>query len=68
MWLYASIFQLLLFIQRLYFQGLLRLIPVGVIGLLLTLVALWRKSLKPGIIGHVLGDGLGSFLFLLKRL
>jgi len=64
----ASILQLLLFIQGHYFQGLLRLIPVGVIGLLLTLVALWRKSLKPGIIGHALGDGLGSILFLLKRL
>ena len=64
----ASILQLALFIQGHYFQGMLRLIPVGVIGLLLTLVALWRKSLKPGIIGHALGDGLGSILFFLKRL
>jgi hypothetical protein len=64
----ASILQLLLFIQGHYFQGVLRLISVGVIGLLLTLVALWRKSLKPGIIGHALGDGLGSILFFLKRL
>ena len=64
----ASILQLLLFIQGHYFQGVLRFIPVGVIGLLLTLVALWRKSLKPGIVGHALGDGLGSILFFLRRL
>ena len=51
----ASILQLLLFMQGHYFQGVLRLIPAGVIALLLTLVALWRKNLKPGIIRSRVG-------------
>ena len=50
------------------YQGLVRLIPVGALGLLLTGVALWRKSLKPGMIGHALGDSLEGILFFVNRL
>ena len=51
----GSALQILLFIQGPYFQGLVRLIPVGVFGLLFTVLALWRKSLRPGLIAHGLG-------------
>ena len=64
----GSILQILLFIQGHYFQGLIRLIPVAVFGLLFTLLALWRKSLRPGMIAHGLGDGWGPILFLIKHL
>ena len=64
----GSALQVLLFIQGHYFQGLLRLIPVGVFGLLFTLLALWRKSLRPGMIAHALGDGFGPIMFFLKLL
>jgi membrane protease YdiL (CAAX protease family) len=64
----GSALQILLFIQGHYFQGWIRLIPVGVFGLLFTLLALWRKSLRPGMIAHGLGDGFGPILFFLKHL
>ncbi len=64
----GSSLQILLFIQGHYFQGLIRLIPVAVFGLLFTLLALWRKSLKPGIIAHGLGDGFGPILFFVRHL
>ena len=64
----GSALQVLLFIQGHYFQGLLRLIPVGVFGLLFTLLALWRKSLRPGMIAHALGDGFGPIMFFVKLL
>jgi hypothetical protein len=54
-----------IFIQGHYFQGLIRLIPVAVFGLLFTLLALWRKSLRPGMIAYGLGDG---FLFFIRHL
>lgn len=61
----GSTLQILLFVQGHYFQGILRLIPVAVFGLLFTLLALWRKSLRPGMIAHGLGDGFGPIVFLL---
>ena len=64
----GSALQILLFVQGHYFQGLLRLIPVGVFGLLFTLVAVWRKSLRPGMIAHALGEGFGPITFFLKLL
>jgi membrane protease YdiL (CAAX protease family) len=64
----GSVLQILLFIQGHYFQGLVRLIPVGVFGLLFTLLALWRKSVRPGMISHGLGDGFSPILFLIKHL
>ena len=61
----GSALQILLFTQGHYFQGLIRLIPVAVFGLLFTLLALWRKSLRPGMIAHGLGDGFGPIVFIL---
>ena len=64
----GSSLQILLFIQGHYFQGLIRLIPVAVFGLLFTFLALGRKSLKPGMIAHGLGDGFGPILFFVRHL
>jgi len=49
------------------YQGWIRLIPVFLIGIVVTIVALWRKSLVPGMIAHGLGDGFGAFIFFLKH-
>lgn len=64
----ASILQLVIFAQGHLYQGGLRLVPVLLIGVVLTIVALWRKSLVPGMIAHSLGDGLVAFLFFAKHL
>jgi membrane protease YdiL (CAAX protease family) len=64
----GSALQILLFVQGHYFQGMLRLIPVALFGLLFTLLALWRKSLRPGMIAHGLGDGFGPIMFFLRLL
>lgn len=63
----ASILQLALFVQGHYYQGGIRLISVAATGLILTLIALWRRSLRPGMIGHALGDGLPAIVFFLRR-
>ena len=64
----ASILQLIIFSQGHLYQGWIRLVPVVLIGVVLTIVALWRKSLIPGMIAHGLGDGLVAFTFFLKHL
>jgi uncharacterized protein len=64
----ASILQLIIFTQGHLYQGWTRLVPVLLIGLVLTIVALWRRSLIPGMIAHGLGDGLVAFIFFLKQL
>jgi len=64
----ASTLQVLVFTQGHFYQGLLRLVPVLPIGVLLTVVALWRQSLVPGMIAHGLGDGLVAFMFFVKHL
>lgn len=64
----ASILQLILFSQGHFYQGWIRLVPVMLIGVVLTIVALWRKSLIPGMIAHGLGDGLVAFIFFFKLL
>jgi membrane protease YdiL (CAAX protease family) len=50
--LLASALQILLFTEGHLYQGWMRAIPVLVIGTLLTLVVLWRKSLVPGMLAH----------------
>jgi membrane protease YdiL (CAAX protease family) len=65
LWL-ASIVQIALFTQGHLYQGVTRLLPVLLIGTLLTAVALWRKSLIPGIIAHGWGDSLVALTFFLK--
>jgi CAAX protease family protein len=64
----GSVLQVTVFSLGHYYQGWIRLVPVVLIGSLLTLVALWRKRLVPGMIAHGLGDGLVSFSFFLKHL
>lgn len=64
----ASILQVSIFTLGHLYQGWTRLIPVFLIGLVLTVVALWRKSLVPGMIAHGLGDGLVAFIFFFKHL
>jgi membrane protease YdiL (CAAX protease family) len=63
----ASILQLIIFTAGHFYQGWIRLIPVFLIGILLTIVALWRKSLVPGMVAHGLGDGFVAFIFFLKH-
>jgi membrane protease YdiL (CAAX protease family) len=64
----ASVAQIAIFTQGHVYQGWLRLIPVMLIALVVTLTALWRRSLIPGMIAHGLGDGLVSFLYFFKHL
>ena len=64
----ASALQVVIFTQGHFYQGWVRLIPVLLIGALLTLVALWRKTLVPGMIAHGLGDGLVAFSYFAKHL
>ena len=64
----ASILQLIIFTQGHLYQGWIRLVPVFLIGIVVTIVALWRKSLVPGMIAHGLGDGLVTFIFFFKHL
>lgn len=66
--LLASGLQLAFFVQGHLYQGWLRLIPVLLIGAVLTGVALWRKSLIPGMIAHGLGDSLVPLSYLVRQL
>jgi membrane protease YdiL (CAAX protease family) len=63
----GSVLQVMIFSLGHYYQGWIRLVPVVLIGTLLTIVALWRKSLVPGMIAHGLGDGLVSFSYFLNQ-
>ena len=64
----AATAQVLVFTAGHYYQGWARLIPVLLIGFVLTAIALWRKSLAPGMIAHGLGDGLVAFSYFAKHL
>ena len=64
----ASFLQVLIFTVGHYYQGALRLIPVFLLGCLLTAVAKWRKTLVPGMLAHGTGDALGPITFLLRFL
>ena len=64
----ASALQVLIFTQGHFYQGWIRLVPVLLIGVVLTIVALWRKSLIPGMIAHGFGDSLVAFQFFAKHL
>jgi membrane protease YdiL (CAAX protease family) len=59
----ASILQWTIFTQGHLYQGWLRLVPALLIAIVLTMVALWRKSLVPGMIAHGVGDGLVALIF-----
>jgi CAAX protease family protein len=64
----ASALQVLIFTQGHFYQGWVRLVPVLLIGTVLTIIALWRKSLIPGMIAHGVGDCLVSLMFFAKHL
>lgn len=64
----ASLAQIAVFTYGHLYQGWLRLVPVVLIALVLTVTALWRRSLVPGMIAHGFGDGLVSFLYFFKHL
>jgi membrane protease YdiL (CAAX protease family) len=66
--LVASVVQVALFTQGHLYQGTARLVPVALIGALLTFVALWRRSLVPGMIGHAVGDSLSAIGYLVPRM
>lgn len=62
----ASLFQVILFTLVHFYQPAFRLIPVFLIGCVLTVIAKWRKSLVPGMIAHGAGDAMGSLINLLQ--
>jgi membrane protease YdiL (CAAX protease family) len=64
----GSLIQIMLFMLVHYYQGLIRMVLTGVLGLVFTVVALWRKNLRPGMIAHGLGDSLSAIMFLAQRL
>jgi len=64
----ASTVQVILFTSGHLYQGWARLVPVALIGAVLTAVALGRKSLVPGMIAHGMGDGLVAFSYFARRL
>jgi len=64
----ASVVQVLIFTQGHFYQGWRRLVPVFLIGALLTVVALWRKSLLPGMMAHAIGDSLVTIAYFAKHL
>jgi membrane protease YdiL (CAAX protease family) len=50
------------------YEGTRRMIIIFVYGVLFGLLALWRKSLRPGMIAHAWHDAIeGFFLFLIAR-
>ena len=65
--LLAAVLQVLVFTQGHYYQGWTRLVPVVLIGAALTAVALWRKTLVPGMTAHGSGDGLVAFSFFARH-
>lgn len=43
------------------YQGFLRTIPIAMLGVILGVLAYWRKTVRPGMITHFLQDALGIF-------
>jgi len=64
----ASVMQVAIFTSGHLYQGWFRLLPIMLIGVVLTITAIWRKSLMPGMIAHGFGDGLVSFMYFFKHL
>ena len=60
--LYLAVFPMALFLQAAVFgiahgyQGLRNCVAIAIYGALFTLLALWRKSLRPGMIAHAWTD------------
>jgi len=49
------------------YQGGRRIVPIAVYGALFGMLAAWRKSLRPGMIGHALQDSFGGIAFRLLK-
>lgn len=60
-WL-ALVFQAAIFAIAHGYQGLQNCLAIGLYGALVTLLALWRKSLRPGMIAHVWTDLVSGLL------
>ena len=49
------------------YEGVARMVLIGIYGLMFGLLAWWRKSLRPGMIAHAWHDALsGAVLRMLK--
>jgi len=44
------------------YQGWKLMVPIGIYGILFGWLAYWRRSLRPGMIGHFLQDAAGGFI------
>jgi hypothetical protein len=44
------------------YQGIAQVVTIAVYGCLFGLFALWRKSLRPGMLAHFLQDGIGGLI------
>lgn len=60
-WL-AVVFQVCIFGIAHSYQGVRNGLFIAIYGAVLTMLALWRKSLRPGMIAHAWTDILGGFL------
>ena len=49
------------------YQGGRRIILIGVYGVLFGILAVWRKSLRPGMIGHMMQDSFSGIAFRLLK-
>lgn len=49
------------------YQGGRRIILIGVYGVLFGILAAWRKSLRPGMIGHMMQDSFSGIAFRLLK-
>ena len=50
------------------YEGMRRMVLIFVLGLMFGFLALWRKSLRPGMIGHAVFDSAqGVLLFIATR-
>jgi hypothetical protein len=49
------------------YQGALRTVVIGVYGALFGILAVLRKSIRPGMIGHFLQDSIGGLVYRLIR-
>lgn len=65
---FGLIMQAILFGAGHGYEGIRRMLLIAVYGTMFGLLALWRKSLRPGMMAHTLQDSLaGVGLYLVKR-
>lgn len=64
----GSILQIAVFTAGHSYQGGVRLLAVALLGTVLTGVALWRRTLVPGMIAHGIGDSLVGLSFVVHHI